>query len=222
MGWGEFLLAFATFFILHSVPVRPPVKAQLIAFLGRSGFTLIYSAVSLASLAWLIVAAARAPFVKIWSFAPWQSYVPLIVMLPVCILVALAIGRPNPYSFGGARNDKFEPSRPGVVRLTRHPLLIALALWSAAHMVPNGNLAHVVLFGTFVGFALLGGRLIDRRKRREMGNAWESGLETVRNLPPQVVWRPARVAAHRVLAGIGVYLILLIAHQAVIGVSPLP
>ena len=38
-------------------------------------------------------------------------------------------------------------------------------------LVPNGDLAHVILFGTFAGFALLGQRLIDRRKRREMGKA---------------------------------------------------
>lgn len=67
------------------------------------------------------------------------------------------------------RNESFDPARPGIVRLHRHPLLLPPALRATAHVVPNDDLAHVILFGTFAGFAMLGRRLIDRRKRREMG-----------------------------------------------------
>jgi uncharacterized membrane protein len=49
------------------------------------------------------------------------------------------------------------------------PLL--LALWSGAHVAPNGDVAHVVLFGLFAGFALAGMGMADRRKRRLMGDA---------------------------------------------------
>ena len=106
-------------------------------------------------------------------------YVPLTKMLPVCLIIAVTIGRPNPFSFGGARNERFDPSRPGIVRVTRHPLLLALALWAAAHVAPNGDLAHGVLFGTFAAFALLGGCLIDRRRQREMGTGWHRLLSKV-------------------------------------------
>jgi hypothetical protein len=64
------------------------------------------------------------------DWAPWQYHVVLVVMLPVCLILSLAIARPNPFSFGGARNETFDPARPGIVRLNRHPLLLALALWS--------------------------------------------------------------------------------------------
>ena len=53
----------------------------------------------------------------------------------------------------------------------RHPLLWVFALWAASHAVPNGDLAHLLLFGTFTAMALLGMVAIDRRKRRQMGEA---------------------------------------------------
>ena len=113
MGCFEFSLAYVVFFLSHSLPVRPPLRPWLQARLGVSGFTLAYSALSLAALAWLIVAAGRAPHVTLWDWAPWQVHVPLTVMGPVCLILALSIGRPNPFSFGGARNDRFDPARPG-------------------------------------------------------------------------------------------------------------
>lgn len=221
MAWGEFVMAYAVFFLSHSMPVRPPVRPWLQAHLGTSGFTLAYSALSLAALAWLIGAAGRAPFVPLWGWAWWQAYVPLVAMLPVCLILAVSIARPNPFSFGGARTERFDPVRPGIVRWSRHPLLLALALWAAAHIVPNGDLAHVILFGTFAMFAVLGRRLIDRRKRREMGAQWQRLREAVATAP-QVSWCLSRAMVIRLLAGACLYIGLVLAHPVLFGVSPLP
>jgi uncharacterized membrane protein len=218
MGWFEFSLVYVVFFLSHSLPVRPPLRPWLQARLGACGFTLAYSALSLAVLGWLLVAAGRAPHVTLWDWAPWQVHVPVVVMGPVCLILALSIGRPNPFSFGGARNDLFDPARPGIVRWSRHPLLAALALWAAAHVVPNGDLAHVILFGTFAVFAALGGRLIDRRKRGEMGAEWQRMRVAVEGAP---FW-PHRVAVARLAAGGALYVALIWLHPFVFGVSPLP
>ena len=221
MGWFEFVVACVVFFLSHSLPVRPPLRLWLRARLGASGFTLAYSALSLAMLAWLISAAGRAPHMTLWDWAPWQFHLPLTIMGPVCLILALSIGRPNPFSFGGARNDQFDPARPGIVRLSRHPLLLALALWAAAHVVPNGDLAHVILFGTFAAFALLGGRLIDRRKRRQMGPEWQRMRDLVAHAPPLSA-SPSVGTLLRLAAGIALYGALLWAHPFLFGVSPLP
>lgn len=222
MAWTEYAFAFAAFFLTHSLPIRPPLRPLLVARIGPRGFGLAYSALSLAVLVWLIGAAARAPFVPLWSWAPWQAFVPLTAMLPVCLVLAQAIARPNPFSFGGARNEAFDPARPGIVRFTRHPLLLALAVWALAHIVPNGDLSHVILFGTFALFALRGGRLVDRRKRREMGEDW-ARLDAERRRAPllsQAVSWPK--LAQRLGLGAGLYLGLLWSHPSLFGVSPLP
>ena len=87
-----------------------------------------------------------------------------------CLLAAFGLGVPNPLSFGGSAG-RFDPARPGIAGLVRHPLLWVFALWAASHAVPNGDLAHLLLFGTFTAMALLGMVAIDRRKRRQMGEA---------------------------------------------------
>ena len=221
MGWGEFAMAYAVFFLSHSIPVRPQVRPWLQARLGASGFTLAYSALSLGVLAWLIGAAGRAPYIPLWTWAPWQNHVALAIMLPACLILALAIARPNPFSFGGARNDRFDPSRPGIVRWSRHPLLAALAIWAAAHVVPNGDLAHVILFGTFAAFALLGVRLIDRRKRREMGAEWQRLRLAVASVP-LVSWSLSGGTMVRFSTGSLLYATLIWLHPVLFGVSPLP
>ncbi len=223
MGWVGFIAAFAVFFVSHRVPLRPGVKVLLIDHLGRRGFTFAYSALSLAVLAWLIVAAGNAPFVALWPRAPWQTWVPLIVMAAVCVLICFGIGRPNPLSFGGVRNHLFDAGHPGIVRWVRHPLLVALALWAGAHLLPNGDLAHVILFGVFAAFALFGMRLVDQRKNRELGpGQWLALRRDIAAGP--VVPRPASWggAVARLLLTAALYLLLLGAHPLVLGVSPLP
>lgn len=172
-GWGEFALAFALFVASHAIPARPAVRARLVSAIGTPSYIALYSAVSLALLYWLIGAAARAPYVELWGFARWQIGVPHAAMTVALVIVALALGRPNPLSFGGAHDDRFDPTRPGIVGVFRHPILVALALWAGSHIVPNGDLAHVLLFGAFLVMAIGGMAVIDRRKRRLLGaDAW--------------------------------------------------
>ena len=219
MGWNEFAFAFAAFFLTHSIPIRPPLRPWAVARLGHAGFGIAYSALSLAVLAWLIAAAGRAPYVPLWDWAPWQNHVVLAVMLPVCVILSLAIARPNPFSFGGAQNDRFDPASPGIVRLTRHPLLLALGIWSAAHILPNGDLAHVILFGTFAGFAILGGRLVDRRRQREMGQRWHDLRAALSECPASLSLTTDTLL--RLAAGLMLYAGLIWLHPLVIGVDPL-
>jgi uncharacterized membrane protein len=219
MGWNEFAFAFAAFFLTHSIPFRPPLRPWAVARLGHAGFGIAYSALSLAVLAWLIAAAGRAPYVPLWDWAPWQNHVVLAVMLPVCVILSLAIARPNPFSLGGAQNDRFDPARPGIVRLTRHPLLLALGIWSAAHILPNGDLAHVILFGTFAGFAMLGGRLVDRRRQREMGQRWHDLRAALSECPASLSLTADTLL--RLAAGLMLYAGLIWLHPLVIGVDPL-
>lgn len=218
MGWNEFAFAFAAFFLTHSIPIRPPLRPWAVARLGHAGFGIAYSALSLAVLAWLIAAAGRAPYVPLWDWAPWQNHVVLAVMLPVCVILSLAIARPNPFSFGGAQNDRFDPASPGIVRLTRHPLLLALGIWSAAHILPNGDLAHVILFGTFAGFAMLGGRLVDRRRQREMGQRWHDLRAALSECPASLSLTTDTLL--RLAAGLMLYAGLIWLHPLVIGVDP--
>lgn len=232
MEWLEFIGAGLIFLVSHRVPTMAPVRARLIRMLGERGYLSAYSLLSLGLLTWLIVAAGRAPYVELWTVHAWHYWVPNIAMPVVCAMIAFAMATPNPLSFGGAHNARFDPARPGMTGVARHGLLWALALWAAAHIPPNGNLAHVILFGVFAGFSLMGMVVIDRRKRRQLGDeTWRQLAVATSAWPLQALlsgrWRPRvegawKMLLCRALAAILLYLILLGLHPAVIGVSPLP
>ncbi|MGB3553739.1 MAG: NnrU family protein [Jannaschia sp.] len=220
VGWVGFAASFAVFLLLHLVPLRPRVRGRLVSAIGVRGFGLTYAAVSLGTLFWLIAAAGRAPYVPLWHHAGWLVWIPLLAMLPACLILSLTLGRANSFSFGGPA-DGFDPSRPGIVRVMRHPVLWALALWAASHMVANGDLAHVTLFGLFTGFAIAGRGIIDRRRRRLMGPEWDRLARAVRTAP---ICAPAswRGAALRLLFGALGWAALIVLHPLLMGVSPLP
>jgi uncharacterized membrane protein len=110
----------------------------------------------------------------------------------------------------------------------RHPLLWAIVLWAGAHAVPNGDLAHVLLFGGFAVFSLLGMRAIDRRRRRLLGaEAWARLAYRTSFLPGASLavgrCRPGGPASPwRLAAASLLWLALLLLHERVIGVTPLP
>ncbi|MEE9313143.1 MAG: NnrU family protein [Rhizobiaceae bacterium] len=217
MNWQEFIGAFALFFFTHTVLLRPAIKCRIITRIGPRGFTTFYSGISLILLGWIIKAANDAPYVGLWDTAPWHYYFTQICMALAVIISALAIGRPNPLSFGGSNNHAFDPMEPGIIGIIRHPILASLFIWSFSHLIPNGDLAHLILFGAFSGFALLGMKIINRRNRRVLGSQeWE-------RLTRKPQKRSIQIASlnflSRVLLAILIYAILFYSHERIIGVA---
>jgi uncharacterized membrane protein len=228
-SWAELAAAGIAFLASHLLPARPRLRAALCALAGERVYVAVYALVSLVLLGWLIAAAGRAPFVEVWEFAPWQMWVPNIAMPVACLLAAFGIGADNPFSFGGRNAQAFDPAHPGIAGVTRHPLLLAIVLWAASHVVPNGDLAHVLLFGTFALAGIMGMLAIDRRTQRAMGpEQWQRLAARTSLLPCAALiggrWRPdlRRLSWRRVAIAVLLYGGLLALHQPVIGVSPQP
>ena len=228
-GWIEFFIAFVLFFLSHIIPVRPTIREWLIRHIGKTIYLAVYSVPSIVLFSWLIVAADRAPYVAVWKFSPWQIWLPNIVMPIACLLFAFGIAAPNPLSIASNNDEAFEPDHPGIAGVTRHPMLWATALWAIAHVVPNGDLAHILLFGFFGVFSLLGMLAIDARNRRVHGIAEWHHLSHSTSLVPLAAlasgrWRPSfgEINWLRLVAAAGLYVGLLALHRPVIGVSPLP
>jgi uncharacterized membrane protein len=220
LGWGLFLAALVTFLLTHMIPARPAMRGRLIEVMGRRGYFAAYSVLSLIVLGWLIVAAAQAPYVEVIPPLAVLRWVPLLVMPVVCWLALAGMTIQNPFSFGGLGHRPFDPENPGILRTTRHPLLAALMLWALAHLLANGSLSHVILFGLFAGFAALGMALIDRRKARDMGIEWTRlSRNTARfSLRAPRPWPGLWIG----LVSLAAFAALLHLHAPVIGLSPLP
>lgn len=194
MDWTEFALSLLLFLLSHRLPAALGLKARLVAWLGPRGYVAVFSLVSLALLAWLVAAAGRAPFVGLWDPQPWHRWAVNLAMPAAIALAVFGIAAPNPFAFEG-RAAGYDPARPGIAGLTRQPLLWALALWAGAHLLPNGDLAHGLLFGTFLVLALAGMPLVEGRRRRAMGAAEWARLAARTGLVPLSAaatgrWRP--------------------------------
>lgn len=222
-AWALFTAAMGAFMGSHVIPSRPAVRSRLISLLGKRVYIVLYSSLSLAVLGFLIRAAADAPYVEVWPFEEWQRLVPAMVVPLAFALGLLGLATPNPLSLSPSR-AAFDPARPGIVAITRHPVLVALALWSLAHMVPNGDLAHLILFGTFLVFSLAGMWAVDKRARRRLGDAvWADLASRYRWLqwPRGLSWLTPRLVL-LALGGVALALLAAMLHEALIGVPALP
>jgi uncharacterized membrane protein len=228
-SWAPFALSLVVFVAAHVVPTRPAVRARLVNLFGERTFLLLYSALSLGLLTWLVYSLLAAPVVMLWYYAPWQRWVPLVLMLPVCLLLAGALGAPNPLSIIGGSGERFRPEAPGVAGVQRHPLLLAFLLWALAHIPPNGELATVLFFAAMAAFSLIGMRALDRRRQRSLGAArWRELAGATSLLPGRALlsgrWRPdpRRLPLLRLAFGVALYAAFLLLHGPVIGVPALP
>lgn len=232
MTWLEFICAGLVFLITHRIPTMPSVRARIVGVIGERGFIIAYSTLSFIVLSWLIVAAGRAPYIELWALKSWQYWAPNIAMPLACVVIAFSIAAPNPLSFGGSKPDTFDADKPGFAGVMRHGLLWALALWSSSHLIPNGNLAHVILFGSFLIFSFYGMRIIDRRRQRQLGmTQWQALSHATSLWPFQSLvsgrWRPSlsgiwQSTSIRLVIAVVLYMVLIMSHAGIIGVSPLP
>ena len=169
MEWTEFSLALAAFLGAHVIPAG--FRGPLVARLGRRAYLAGYGLLSLGLLYWLIVAAGRAPWVEIWPQAGWMRWLVNLAM-PLAVLAPAVAGMPG--------------------------LMAGFALWAAAHLVANGDLAHGILFGLLLAYALFG-LAISLRRGVRLNLGWP-----------------------RILGAALVWAALFHLHPLVIGVSPMP
>ncbi len=149
----------ATHLGLASVRVEP----QLVRRMGQGPFLGVYSGVAalfFVPLVWVYFANRHAGG-WLW-FVPVGPGLRVVLYAFMTLAVVLAVGallRPSPAAVvpGEARPD-------GLYRVTRHPLVMGLALLFALHLIPNGSAADVAFFGGFVAFSLLGAWHQDLRK----------------------------------------------------------
>src|SRR5262245_32390548 len=94
---------------------------------------------SLIGFVWLSRAYGQAEYLPLWAGPQALRPVALIVMLLAFFFVVLAFTSPNPTAVGGgALLSEKEPAK-GIQRITRHPFLWGVALWSVTHLVLNGR-----------------------------------------------------------------------------------
>lgn len=224
---GSVLAAAAFFVASHLALSSGTLRPELVSRLGERGFRVLYSAIALASLAWLILAYRDAPFVGLWPAFVWTLYAPAVVMPFAAILLVCGLTTRNPTAVGWDPPPTGAPA-PGILKITRHPVLWAVVLWAAAHMIANGDAASLILFGALGGLSFAGMAMIDRKRRDALGAAWGPIALTTSVLPFAAIASGRtrlefrEIGMWRILAGIALYLALMVFHGPIIGYSALP
>ncbi len=171
----ELTLAVAVFLVLHIGMSSTPLRGLIARRLGETAFLGLFSTTALLALAWMVTAYAAAPFVELWPPAVWLNAITLVLM---AVSVALVVGSLSPSNAAIAgRSLAIDDSVPvppaaGALRITRHPMLWGIGLWALGHVLPNGDLASLLLFGPLGALAVAGTWLIDRKTAARRPAVW--------------------------------------------------
>ena len=205
--------------LLSSTGLRGSLRDQL----GERGFLAVYSLTALVTFAWFLRAYAHAPTIVLWPRQMWTALVPIVVMPLATVLLVAGYTTPNPTAVGMERAARADDPAPGLLRVTRHPVMWAIGLWAVSHMIPNGDLRSLLFFGAVAALSLGGTLLIDRKKRLALGSNWSRLAEVTSNLPfaalvtgrTRLRWRD--ISLLRVIAGLLLYAVLYNAHTIIAG-----
>lgn len=192
MTW--LILGLVIFLGVHSVSiVAPAARERWLAQMGEGGWKGLYSLLSFVGLALIIWGYGQARLDPVQLYTPPTAlrHLSALLMLPVFPLL-------------------LAPYLPGRLKtLTRHPMLVATKLWALAHLLANGTLADVLLFGGFLAWAVADRISVKRRERAGLAR-------TVPGLPASGLNDLIAI-----VAGLGLYLLFVFwAHAWLFGVRP--
>lgn len=206
--------------LLSSTRLRGSLRDQL----GERGYLAVYSLTALVIFAWFLVAYVHAPTIALWPRQRWTALIPVVVMPFAAILLIAGYTTPNPTAVAMEHRARADDPAPGILRITRHPVMWAIGLWALSHLIANGDLRSLIFFGAFAGLSLGGTVLIDRKKRLALGSHWSRLAEITSNLPfaaliagrTRLRWRD--IGLLRVVAGLLLYVVLYRGHLLIAGV----
>jgi uncharacterized membrane protein len=186
----KLVLGLVIFFAAHSIRILAPgLRDRLVARMGATPWKIVFSVVSLLGFALIVGGYAQSRLEPVLLYNPplWLRHVAGLIMLPVFPLL-------------------FAAYLPGRIKATvKHPMLTATKAWAVAHLLSNGMLADVLLFGGFLAWAVLD--RISVGKRPQPAVAASTGP-----------WRNDIIA---VVLGLVVYVVFVKwAHLRLIGVPP--
>lgn len=203
------------------------MRGAIVARIGQGAFRTLFVVASFVLLGWLIHAYGVAgPVRQLWVAPPWLVVALMLLMLPAMLLFVCSLTMPNPTAVRGGRAlDAPEPAR-GILRITRHPMLWAFAIWGVLHLVAIGSASMAVLAGAIIVTAFVGMPSLDAKYAKREPQRWPAFAAATSSLPFAAIlagrnrlalrelgwWRPA--------LGIVLWVALIAAHPLLSAANP--
>jgi uncharacterized membrane protein len=184
------ILGLVIFLGAHSVRIAADGwRARQIERMGLNQWKAVFSVVSIAGFALIVwgYGMARAEPVVLWAPPAWMAHVTALLMVPAFVLLVAAY-------VPGTR----------IKAAAGHPMVAGVKTWAFAHLLSNGNLADVVLFGAFLAWAVLDYRAA-RRRDRAAGTTYPAGPVTrdvIAIIVGLVGWAAFAFYLHALLIGV--------------------
>jgi uncharacterized membrane protein len=148
MGLAVMILGLVLFLGVHTLTTQRAMRARLIASWGEGGYKAGYAVVALLGLVLIVWGFAHyraTGWIDVWYPPKALKHITVALMLPAVILVVAAYIRGRIYT------------------ALKHPMLAGVKLWAAAHLLANGDLGSIILFGSFLAWAVFDRISLKRR-----------------------------------------------------------
>jgi uncharacterized membrane protein len=152
MGFLILVLGLIVFFTAHTFVTFRDARARLMAQLGQDGYRALFALVAIVGLALIIWGYGeyhRHELTQVWTPPAFMRHVTVGLILPAAIFITAT----------------FIPSHIKV--LLKHPMLASIKTWALAHLLSNGDLGSIVLFGSFLAWGVYA--RIAAKRRGDLG-----------------------------------------------------
>ena len=170
-GLASLALATLAFVGTHFL-MSHPLRLRMVQNLGETGFTIVYSLVSFATLGWMILSYGEAGSIPLWM-APQRVWTAasLVMLLASILLVGSFVRNPS-FPPPGAEKQASRPAT-GVFAITRHPMNWSFILWALVHLSVWGSPRNIIVAGGILILAFFGSIGQDRKKSSALGRSWQ-------------------------------------------------
>jgi len=184
-------LGVVLFAAAHAVPMFPAFRTRLARAMGEGGVKGLVAlgvGIGFALMIWGYGAAREEGGIILWDPPLWTRHLAVLLMLPALIMLAAA----------------YTP--PGRLKAAlKHPMLASVKLWAVAHLVANGTLADLVLFGGLLAWAVADRISLARRERAGLVRRPAQGPAVNDLIPVAVgtaIWAALTFGGHAYLFGV--------------------
>jgi uncharacterized membrane protein len=148
MGLAIMILGLVVFLGSHVFVSMRPQRAAVVARLGELAYKGLFSLVSVVGIiliGWGFARYRSMGYIDIWLPPAWTRHVTLVLVWPaiICIVAAYIPG--------------------DIKRILKHPMLVGVKLWAVAHLISNGDLGSIILFGSVLAWAVYDRITLKRR-----------------------------------------------------------
>ncbi|MGE0667928.1 MAG: NnrU family protein [Sphingomonadales bacterium] len=222
------IAACALFFLIHAAISGTGLRDSLIRAMGEKPYRGVFSVISLGAVIWMAMSyndVSEIGSKYLWHMGSAGHGIALLLVFFALVFAVVGIATKNPTAMQQEGLLAQDDPATGIVRVTRHPFLLGVSLWAAAHVIANGDLHSLIFFGTFLLVALVGMPNIDLKRQKRDPEGWAKFVAKTSRTPFLAIaqgrntLKLGEIGWGKIAAGVVVFGLILYFHGWMFGVD---